>query len=75
MHMPHVIDVNGKGLLLGVKLDILAKAVKMKLFEKHILTGTSDNPNVLRIMPPLIISEKDITLFLNNFAEVLEGNI
>ena len=71
----HVVDVSGRGLLLGITLDIPAKEIKMKLFERHILTGTSDNPNVLRIMPPLIISEKEVALFLKNFIEVLEGKI
>lgn len=68
----HVLGIYGEGLLLGIKLDIPAKAIQNKLLTKHIITGTSDNPNVLRIMPPLTITGKEVSIFLNELNQTLK---
>ncbi|MBI2617488.1 aminotransferase class III-fold pyridoxal phosphate-dependent enzyme [Candidatus Gottesmanbacteria bacterium] len=70
--LPHVLGVYGKGLLLGIELDLSAKNIQNKLLANFILTGTSDNPNVLRIMPPLTITEKEVAIFLNTLSSVLK---
>lgn len=70
--LPHVLEVYGKGLLLGIKLDMNAKVIQTKLLEKYIITGTSDNPTVLRIMPPLTITEKEVTVFIKGLNNVLK---
>ncbi len=70
--LPHVEKVTGEGLLLGIRLDIPAKEVQSKLLKKFILTGTSDDPNVLRLMPPLIISKKETEIFLKTVREIME---
>lgn len=72
---PHVIGVYGEGLLLGIKYDIPAKDIQTKLLDKFIITGTSDNPNVLRIMPPLTITEKEITIFLDKLNQVFKDQL
>lgn len=69
---PHVLGICGEGLLLGVKLDIPAKDILNKLLAKHIITGTSDNSNVLRVMPPLTITGKEVSIFLNELSQVLK---
>ncbi|MCL4338129.1 aminotransferase class III-fold pyridoxal phosphate-dependent enzyme [Patescibacteria group bacterium] len=73
--LSHVEKVTGEGLLLGIKLDVPAKEVQSKLLKKFILTGTSDDPNVLRLMPPLIISKKETDYFLSGLSKVLGGGI
>lgn len=73
--MKHVTSLQGKGLLLGIKLDISAKEVQMKLLEKNIITGTSSNKFILRLMPPLTITNKEIDLFIKILKKVLEENI
>ena len=70
--MPHVIKVHGKGLLLGIELDISAKQLQINLLKEKIITGTSANSKILRLMPPLIINEYDIQLFMNKLKKILQ---
>ena len=50
-HLPHVIDVRGRGLMIGVELDIPYKEVRNRLVkELHCFTGCSGT-NVLRLLP------------------------
>lgn len=62
--LPVVKKVRGKGLLLGIELQVEAKKVRDFLFSKGILTGTSANPSVLRLLPPLILKKEDVDFFV-----------
>lgn len=68
----HVLSVTGRGLLLGIVLDIPALQVQTMLLKKGIITGTSLNKQVLRIIPPLTITNKEIDLFIKTLKQVLE---
>jgi acetylornithine/succinyldiaminopimelate/putrescine aminotransferase len=48
----------GAGFLLGLKTRRPAKDVQRELLERDILTGTSADPNVLRLLPPFILGEE-----------------
>lgn len=61
----------GRGLLLGLDFDRPAKELQQALFARRILTGTSSDPQVLRIMPPLTISVHEADLLLTGLREVL----
>ena len=52
-----VVDVRGAGLLLGLVLEpgLTAARVRDALLVRGILTGTSNDPGVLRLMPPLVL--------------------
>ncbi len=63
-----VVAVHGKGGLIGVELAENAKAVHAKLLENRIITGTSSNPNVLRLLPPLCVTRDEIDLFVDVFG-------
>lgn len=56
-----VTRIQGKGLLLGLVCDRPARAIRDALLERNILLGTSGDPNVLRILAPLIIEEQHVT--------------
>jgi acetylornithine/succinyldiaminopimelate/putrescine aminotransferase len=47
--------IRGKGLLLGLVCDRSAAEVQNALLERDILAGTSADPTVLRLLPPLIL--------------------
>ncbi|MBR2380404.1 MAG: aminotransferase class III-fold pyridoxal phosphate-dependent enzyme [Paraprevotella sp.] len=71
MNLPHVVDVRGRGLMIGVELDIPYKEPRTKLlFEEHCFTGCSGT-NVLRLLPPLCLSMEDATKFLELLRNVL----
>jgi acetylornithine aminotransferase/acetylornithine/N-succinyldiaminopimelate aminotransferase len=63
--LEQVEQVRGRGLLLGIRLrDRTAKEVQKALFEKKILTGSSSDPRVLRLMPALTLGQKEVDLFI-----------
>jgi acetylornithine/succinyldiaminopimelate/putrescine aminotransferase len=63
--------VQGRGLLLGLRLARPASEVQQALFGRRILTGTSSDPRVLRLMPPLSFSLAEADLVLEALREVL----
>ena len=69
---PCIKEVRGKGLLIGVEfIDSLdAKAIAKKLLESGVIVGTS-GASVIRILPPFIIGETEIDLFVKIFQETL----
>lgn len=55
-----VVKIQGMGLLLGLVCDRPAIEIRDALLEHDILTGTSADPNVLRILAPLILEARHI---------------
>lgn len=66
------IDLRGKGALIGLKLPKPAKDVVTELFHRGWITGTSDDPHVMRLMPPLITPPFILTDFANELLDVLQ---
>jgi len=63
--------VSGRGLLLGLHLGRPATAIQQALFARRILTGTATDPQVLRLLPPLTLTQSEADLLLGGLAEVL----
>jgi acetylornithine/succinyldiaminopimelate/putrescine aminotransferase len=57
-------EVRGEGLLLGLKAGPKAGALKKYLQERHILVGGSSDPEVLRLMPPLNVTDEAVDSLL-----------
>jgi acetylornithine/succinyldiaminopimelate/putrescine aminotransferase len=57
-------EVRGEGLLLGLKAGPKAGTLKKHLQERHILVGGSSDPEVLRLMPPLNVSDAAVDSLL-----------
>jgi acetylornithine/succinyldiaminopimelate/putrescine aminotransferase len=64
-------EVQGRGLLLGLRLDRPAVEVQRALFARRILTGTSTDPMVLRLMPPLSFSIAEADQLIAALVEVM----
>lgn len=62
-------EVRGAGLLLGLEAGAQAKALKTHLFGRRILVGGSDDPAVLRLMPPLNVSTGAVGMLLDVVGE------
>ncbi len=70
--IPEIKEIKGKGLMLGVEFDFPVKELRKELLYRHlILTGSSSNPNLLRILPPLNITQKQISVFPTALKNVL----
>ena len=68
---PHITDVRGRGMMIGIDLDIPHKDVRLPLiYEKHCFTGCAGT-NVLRLLPPLCLSKDEVDAFLDKFKQVL----
>ena len=60
-----VVGLRGKGGLLGIEFAENCKTIHQKLLENKIITGTSSNPNVLRLLPPLCVKKEEIDLLID----------
>ncbi|MCS7005557.1 MAG: aminotransferase class III-fold pyridoxal phosphate-dependent enzyme [Cytophagales bacterium] len=68
-----IADVRGMGLMIGLEFEKPIKFLRDELlFEHKIFTGNSSNPNVLRLLPPLTITEREANQFLNGLQEVIQ---
>lgn len=68
LQLPHVIDVRGEGLMIGIELDVPYKEIRNRLlFEEHCFTGCSGT-NVLRLLPPLSLSMQEADDFLQRLG-------
>jgi len=66
--IPVVKRIKGKGLMLGVEFDFPVKKLREALvYDQNLFTGSSKNPNILRLLPPLTITYSDIDLFTGKF--------
>jgi acetylornithine aminotransferase len=65
--------IKGRGLMLGLEFDFDAKELRKNLIFKHsIFTGGSANKKLLRILPPLNITEHHIDILYNALTIELE---
>lgn len=70
-NLPHVIDVRGEGLMIGIELDIPYKEPRTRLIkEQHCFTGCAGT-TVIRLLPPLCISMADADDFIARFKAAL----
>jgi acetylornithine/succinyldiaminopimelate/putrescine aminotransferase len=60
-----VVAVHGRGFLLGIEFAEKAAPMHQALLERKIITGTSSNPKVLRLLPPLGLQTAEVDLFVS----------
>jgi acetylornithine/N-succinyldiaminopimelate aminotransferase len=59
-----IVAVRGKGCLVGIEFDGPCAPVHKKLLDRKIITGTSSDPNVLRLLPPLCVTTGEVDLLV-----------
>ena len=70
-NLPHVADVRGRGLMIGIELDMPYKEVRSALlFKEYCFTGCSGT-NVIRLLPPLCLTIEQADQFVEKFTKVL----
>jgi acetylornithine/N-succinyldiaminopimelate aminotransferase len=65
-----VTGVQGAGFLLGLKTSRPAKDVQAALLAKNILTGTSADPYILRLLPAYILNEGHVDRLSDALAKI-----
>ena len=66
-----IATIRGAGLMVGIELTFPGQEVWQKLMDKGFILNLTQN-TVLRLLPPLVVSEAELTSFCEALAEVLE---
>jgi acetylornithine aminotransferase len=69
---PKIKEVRGQGLMIGLEFEENAVEIRKKLLFAHrIFTGASGS-NIIRILPPLCLSQMEADFFLENFEKIIK---
>jgi acetylornithine/succinyldiaminopimelate/putrescine aminotransferase len=60
-----VVAVHGRGMLLGLEFNDKAQPIHQALLGCKVITGTSSNPKVLRLLPPLCLQKEHVDMFVD----------
>jgi acetylornithine aminotransferase/acetylornithine/N-succinyldiaminopimelate aminotransferase len=71
--IPQVVSVRGRGFLLGLEFRDKAAPIHKALLDRKIITGTSSDPRVLRLLPPLCLKTAEIDLFIAKLKDVVSA--
>lgn len=67
-----ILDVRGRGMMIGVDLSVPHKEVRQRLvYEQHCFTGCAGT-NVLRLLPPLCLSKDEVDEFIEKLKRVMK---
>ena len=70
---PHIKDVRGRGLMIGIDLDIPHKDVRQPLiYQEHCFTGCAGQ-NILRLLPPLCLTKAEADEFIEKLKKVFNS--
>jgi predicted acetylornithine/succinylornithine family transaminase len=70
INSPHIQEVRGRGLMLGVEMDIESSAVITKGYEYGLML-VGAGANVLRLVPPLIVEKSHVDVFAERLTAIL----
>ncbi|MFL2625681.1 MAG: aspartate aminotransferase family protein [Flavobacteriaceae bacterium] len=67
-----IVNLKGRGLMLGLEFEFPVSELRKKLLFQHkIFTGSSKNPNLIRILPPLTIRKEHIDSLFKALKHIL----
>ncbi len=70
--IPEIKKIKGKGLMIGLEFGFEVAALRKKLImEQHMFTGSAKNKNLLRFLPALNITTRDIDVFFEGLKKAL----
>ncbi len=70
--IPEIKKIRGRGLMLGVEFDFPIQDLKnILIYKEKVFIGISNNPYVLRLLPPMNINVSHIKLFLTKLKNAL----
>lgn len=71
--IPGIKEVRGRGLMIGLEFDYPVKELRTRLInEERVFTGASGT-NVIRLLPPLVLTCEQADDFINRFKHALEA--
>jgi acetylornithine aminotransferase len=74
IQIKNVIEVRGRGLMLGVGFDKPVAEIRKKLlFEQYVFTGSSADKYTIRLLPPLSLTKQEVDLLVEKLKIVAEN--
>jgi acetylornithine/N-succinyldiaminopimelate aminotransferase len=70
LESPHVVEVRGRGLMIGIELDVEVIPLLKAGYEQGVLLLNA-GPNVLRLLPPYIVGEAEIDRLMEALDAIL----
>jgi acetylornithine/N-succinyldiaminopimelate aminotransferase len=71
--VPQIVQIRGRGFLLGLEFQGKAAPIHKALLDRRIITGTSSDANVLRLLPPLCLQRSEVDIFIEGLKAVCFG--
>jgi acetylornithine/N-succinyldiaminopimelate aminotransferase len=68
-----IVSVRGLGFLLGIEFKDKAANIHQELLKRKVITGTSSDPHVLRLLPPLCLKREEADLFVKALRDIFEA--
>ena len=72
LNSAHITDIRGRGLIVGVELDVEVAPVVSAGYDAGLILLNA-GPNVLRLVPPLIVEKQHVDVLVGRLGEILEG--
>jgi predicted acetylornithine/succinylornithine family transaminase len=69
--LPHVVSVRGRGFMLAAEVDVDARAVVERALLEQRLVVNAPGPSTVRLLPPLILTEKEVDEGLEKLQRAL----
>lgn len=69
---PHIISIRNKGLMIGIELDKACPELVLKALESKLLINVAAG-NTIRLLPPLIMSDKEADLMVEKVTTLIEA--
>lgn len=63
-------SIQGRGFLLGLRCRRPARDVQAALLERDLLVGTSSDPKVVRLLPPLTLEKQHVDTLVNALSDI-----
>ena len=69
--LPGIVEVRGRGLMIGIEFDHPIKELRTRLVkEQHVFTGAAST-NILRLLPPLCLTMDEASDFIERLKRVI----
>ncbi len=70
---PRIVDIRGRGLMVGIEMSVDVRPVVQASLD-HGLVLVNAGPNVIRMVPPLIISKEEVDEAVDRFVQTLKAS-
>jgi acetylornithine/N-succinyldiaminopimelate aminotransferase len=70
LNSPHIVDVRGRGLMVGIELDIAPSEIVSRGYD-HGMLLVSSGTNVIRFVPPLVIEKSHVDELIEKLTVIL----